>query len=71
MTLEQINEVLNCIELTHPVDLADVTAIRDALAGEAEVFHRVREVVVQVRRDGEQVYERKLEVKDAPLLRKV
>lgn len=70
MTLEEINEVLNCVELAHPVELADIAAISEALGGDVEVFHRVREVVVQVHRDGLQVYQRILPVKDAPGLKK-
>lgn len=71
MTLSEINDVLNCVELTHPVELADVIAIRDALGCDAEVFHRLREVIVQVRRGGEQVYERRLAVKGAPELKRL
>ncbi len=68
-TLEQINEVLNCVELTHPVELADVAAIREALGGDVEVFHRVRELVVIRCVEGRSVYQRTLAVKDAPPLR--
>lgn len=71
MTLEDINEILNGIELAYPVELEDIAEIRAALGDDVEVFHRVREVVVQVHRDGQQVYERVLPVKGAPALKKV
>lgn len=70
MTLEEINQVLNCVELAHPVELEDIAAIRSALGDDVEVFHRVREVIVQVHRDGKQVYQRILPVKDAPPFKK-
>lgn len=71
MTLEQINEVLNGVELTHPVELADIAAIREALGGDVEVFHRIREVVVLRCVAGRPVYQRTLTVKGSPSLKKM
>ncbi len=71
MSPVEINEVLNGVELTHPIEIVDVAAIRDALGGNVEVFHRIREVVVRLRVDGKQVYERFLPVKGAPPLKKM
>jgi hypothetical protein len=64
----EINEVLNAVQLEHPVTLEDVAAVREAL-GDVEVFTRVRELVVQLHRDGEKVYERVLPIVGAPALR--
>jgi hypothetical protein len=70
VTPPEINDVLNCLELTHPIELEDIAAIREALGGDVEVFHRVREVVVQLHRDGKCYYERVLPIAGAPMMRK-
>ncbi len=63
----ELNEILNLLALTHPVELVDVAAIRTALSDipGLEVFHRIREVIVRVRRLN---YERSLLVVGAPAL---
>ena len=66
MTVPEINEILNGIELTYPVSLDDVAQVRAALGGDVEIFTRVRELVVQVHRDGKQMYERILPIAGAP-----
>jgi hypothetical protein len=65
----EINEVLNGIDLEHPVTLEDVAAVRAALGGNVEVFTRARELVVQLHREGQKVYERVLPIAGAPPVR--
>lgn len=60
-----LNAILNHAEFTHPVELVDIEAIRQALGNMSglEVYHRIREVVVRVRHLN---YERTLRVAGAP-----
>lgn len=62
----EIDRILNGVALEHPVALEDCAAIREALGGGPEVFHRIREVVVQVYRDGKLYYQRRLPIAGAP-----
>ncbi len=63
-----LNDLLNGVELTHPISVEDVQALRAALGDspELEVFHRIREVVVRVRVGAAIRYERSLTVTGAP-----
>ena len=66
-TPAEIDQVLAGAAFTHPVTLADMAELRAALGGGPEVFHRIREVVVQLHKDGRMYYERILPVTGAPI----
>ncbi len=73
MTGAEINAVLNDLAIDHPVELADIEAIREMLAPTPglEVFHGIRLLTVRVR-DGASVrFERILPVAGAPAMIKI
>lgn len=69
VTPAEIDRVLAGAEFTHPLTVQDMAELRAALGGEPSVFHRIREVVVRLHRDGCLYYQRILPVTGAPPLK--
>lgn len=66
-----IDPVITCVRFDHPVEMADIQALKAALGDipGLEIYHCIREVLVVVRRAGQVVVERRLTVNGAPALR--